>query len=310
MNRIVAAFLATLLFAIFFIPTVQGQDADAIESYRLKLETDRERLYGMSREERNAYMQQYFAAPTREERRAAKAALEQVRKEWDLAGAPEDSPADEAGVPGKPSRATVATKVAGTSIQYDTGTVFGISGIASQMVGNRFDSALNTLGTMCCVAVETTGSITMITFDMVNTFFGSVVFSIYSNIVGTMADQVTSMARPGIMTGLNTLSVMSPTSMNAYMNGTFLAGIWQFDPTMTGLGVDTGTTGGQGFHGISLNDAAVGTMLTTITTGGMGLNAVFRVSGDVVTPVELMSFSLEEGAVEEGGSFEAGSGRP
>ena len=110
-----------------------------------------------------------------------------------------------------------------------------------------------------------------------------------------MVDQVTSKARPGIATGLNTLNVASPGTVNTYQNGTFFAGIWQFDPTMTGLGVDTGTTGGQGFHGVSFNDGAMGTGITTITTGGGGgLNAVFRVSGNVATPVELMSFEIEE----------------
>ncbi|MEL7060571.1 MAG: hypothetical protein AAGN46_11140 [Acidobacteriota bacterium] len=179
------------------------------------------------------------------------------------------------------------------NITYDTGTVAGSGGVASQMVGNRFDSALNVAGTACCFPVPTSGSITMITFDMVNTFFGSAVFSIYSNIVGTMANQVTSIGRGGIMTGLNTLAVASPTTMNAYMNGTFLAGIWQFDPTMTGLALDTGTTGGQGFHAISLNDGAMGSGLTTVTFGGMGANAIFRVSGNVLTPVELMDFEVD-----------------
>ena len=35
-------------------------------------------------------------------------------------------------------------------------------------------------------------------------------------------------------------------------------------------------------------------MLTTVTTGGgMGLNAIFRVSGNVATPVELMNFQVK-----------------
>ena len=183
-------------------------------------------------------------------------------------------------------------KIAGTSIQYDTGTVFGGAGVSSQMLGNRFDSALNAAGTMCCFPVESSGSITMITFNMINTQFSSVVFSIYSNIMGTTAPQVTSMGIGGVATGLNTITLGTAT-VNSWANGSFLAGIWQFDPTMTGLAIDSNSTGGQGFHAISLNDAAVGNGLTTVTAGGMGANAIFRVKGNVATPVELLNFTIE-----------------
>ena len=51
-------------------------------------------------------------------------------------------------------------------------------------------------------------------------------------------------------------------------------------------------------HGsASLNDGAVGTGLTTVTTGGMGVNAIFRVSGDVLqenVPVELIDFTIDK----------------
>lgn len=286
--------IAIVLGVLMGVAGAGAQDADlqsapmSQETLRLQLETDRAKLFAMSPEERHVYMRQYFDHPDRETRRAFKYALEQVRKEWDVPG-----------YTGGPtnveptSRANAAAKVAGSNITYDTGTVLGGGGIASQMLGNRFDSALNTAGT-AIQPVESSGSITMITFNMVNTFFGSVVFSLYTNVMGTTAMQVTSMARPGVMTGLNTLAVMSPTSMNAYANGTFLAGIWQFDPTMTGLALDSGSTGGQGFHAISINDGAVGTMLTTVTSAAMGVNAIFRVSGDVATPVELMDFSIEK----------------
>ncbi|MCG8459405.1 MAG: hypothetical protein MI919_24270, partial [Holophagales bacterium] len=265
---------ALVLIVLLGTPAVDAQQATAPdlaelqETLRQRLEADRAELFAMSPEERHAYMRQFFDHPDRETRRAFKSALEQVRQEWNVPGYTGGVTTVEG-----PSRAEAAVKVAGSNITYDSGTVFGFGGIASQMVGNRFDSALNTAGT-AIQPVETTGSITMITFNMVNTFFGSVVWSLYSNVMGTTAPQVTSMARPGIMTGLNTLAVMSPTTANAYANGTFLAGIWQFDPTMTGLALDTGTTGGQGFHGISLNDGAMGSMLATVTTGGMGVNAI------------------------------------
>ncbi len=256
-----------------------NKEAPAYEG-REHIQIDHEAMKSMTREERRAAMQAYKTAREDEARRAG--AVPSSKKSVTKLETPRKV-VEKAGV-----------RLPGSNITYDTGTVFGGAGVASQMLGNRFDSALNPAGTSCCFPVETSGSITMITFDMVATFFGSAVWSLYSDIMGNTAVQVTSMARPGIMTGLNTLSVMSPTTANAYMNGTFLAGIWQFSPAMTGLAIDTGSTGGQGFHGISLNDGAVGTGLTTVTTGGMGVNAVFRVSGDVATPVELMSFEIED----------------
>ncbi len=245
---------------------------------REHVQIDHEAMKTMTREERRAAMLTYKAARQEEARRAGIT----PRTEGDF-------------IPLANPRQVVkkaSTRLPGSNITYDTGTVFGTAGIASQMIGNRFDSALNTAGTNCCFPVETSGSITMITFDMAATFFSSAVWSLYSNIMGTSAIQVTSMGR-GVMTGLNTLSVMSPTTANAYMNGTFLAGIWQFTPMSTALGIDTGSTGSQGFHAVSINDGKTGTMITAVTAGGMGANAIFRVSGDVATPVELMSFEIE-----------------
>lgn len=267
-------------------PSVANQESPAGEqspTAESRPTLDREALRNMSREERRAAMQA-FKLNRQEE--AAKAGITVT--------------SDRNFIRLDPPRKTFeppnngANRVPGTNITYDSGTVFGVTGIGAQMVGNRFDVARNPAGTACCFPVESSGSITMITFDLVNTSGSMAIFSIYSNVMGTTAMQVTSIAR-SVMTGLNTLTVMSPTTANAYLNGSFLAGIWQFSATGTGLAVDTGSVGGQGFHAISLNDGATGTMITDVTTGGgMGLNAVFRVSGNVATPVELMSFSIED----------------
>ncbi|MBL4659315.1 MAG: hypothetical protein JKY19_03090 [Alcanivoracaceae bacterium] len=250
-------------------------------------------MKNMSSQQRKEFRAQIFAGKSRQETKAYTQAYKQVRGMLpDYLGVTNKT--DPAKVGKQPTKTNKsANRTPGSSITYDTGTVFGTTGIASEMLGNRFDTALNTSGTMCCFPVETSGSITMITFNMANTFFSSAVWSLYSNVSGTTAMQVTSMGR-GIMTGLNTLSVMSPTSANAYMNGAFLAGIFQFMPASTGLAVDSGTLGGQGFHAININDGTTGTMLTNVTTGGGGgLNAIFRVSGNVATPVELINFTIE-----------------
>jgi hypothetical protein len=249
-------------------------------------------MKNMSTQQRKDYRGQIFANKSRKQTKAYNKAFKQVRAMLpEYLGVTNQS--DKARLGKKTvTKKKTATRTPGTNITYDTGNVIGTAGIASQMLGNRFDSALNTSGTMCCFPVETSGSVTMITFDMVNTFFSSAVFSIYSNIMGTTAVRVTSMAR-GIGMGLNTLSIMSPTTNNAYMNGAFLAGIFQFMPASTGLGVDTGTVSGQGFHAININDGTAGAALATVTSGSMGLNAIFRVTGNVSTPVELINFTIE-----------------
>ncbi|MEM6456595.1 MAG: hypothetical protein AAF772_16005 [Acidobacteriota bacterium] len=285
MRNQAALLIASLLLAAAAVVTLAQQPAgqtDARYEGREHIKIDHEAMASMTREERRAAMQAYKAARAEEAARAGDVI-------------PEGRQINRLATPRQVVEPAGRAPLAVGTIQYDTGTIVGTGGVASQMLGNRFDTALNTAGTACCFPVPTSGSITMITFDMVNTFFNSAVFSIYSNISGTMAAQVTSMAFPGIMTGLNTLSVGGGTTANTYMNGAFLAGIWQFDVTMTGLAYDTGSNAGQGFHAITLNDGMTnGTMLTDFAPGGMGANAIFRVTGNVVTPVELLSFSIDE----------------
>ncbi|MEM6795199.1 MAG: hypothetical protein AAF725_14565, partial [Acidobacteriota bacterium] len=95
------------------------------------------------------------------------------------------------------AEARPATKVAGTSIQYDSGTVTGTftAQALGRFVGNRYQSALNPAGT-ALVPVEQSGTITMLTFDMVRTFMDTVTWSLYDNITGTSARQVESVIIP------------------------------------------------------------------------------------------------------------------
>ena len=54
------------------------------------------------------------------------------------------------------------------------------------------------------------------------------------------------------------------------------------------IGLGSGTVAGQGHHGMSINDI-VGTDFITLS----GINALVRASGDIIIPVELMTFSVE-----------------
>jgi len=275
---------------LLFICGVAQAQVEAIEAMKQKVIDDYLAMKDMTAEQRAAFRQSAQRSMDSNQRKAYQLAFKAVRPQLPaLLG-------EAAETNNSTTTQFESVRVPGTNITYDTGTVVNTGGVASQMIGNRFDTALDTSG-VCCSPVETSGTVTMATFYMVNTFFSSAVFSLYSNVVGTAANQVTSMGRGGLMTGLNTITVNSPTTANQYANGSVLGGIWQFDPTMTALGLDTGTTGGQGFHAISLNDGAMGSMLTTVTSGGMGINAIFRMSGNLSSasvPVELIDFTIED----------------
>jgi hypothetical protein len=54
--------------------------------------------------------------------------------------------------------------------------------------------------------------------------------------------------------------------------------------------LDAGTVGGQGHHGMGINWAgSVGTGFAPIA-----INTIMRASGNVLVPVELMQFSIED----------------
>ena len=178
------------------------------------------------------------------------------------------------------------SKIAGTNITYDDGSSFpGFTAINSKTIGNRFDSALNPAGTSI-EPVEASGSITMATFIM-QAADGNVFFSVFDNINGTTANLVTSLVIPGT-TSANTHTFASAVN---YTGGPFIAGVWNFNTDNIAAG--TGTLGGQGFHGVSINDISGTAYNATLTSGGMGLNALVRVSGNVATPVELLNFEIE-----------------
>ncbi len=168
-------------------------------------------------------------------------------------------------------QATAPNKVFG-SITYHSGAL-GTCCQNSFMVGNQFDTCLSE-------PVEMSGSVTMATFDMISVGGGAAFISVFDQLAGTAANVVLS-TNLTATTGNNTVSFSAP-----YVGSTFLAGVWQFNTDVPA--VATGTVGGQGFHGISINDI-VGTGFTTIGS----LNAAFTATGDIKTPVELLNFDVE-----------------
>ncbi len=221
---------------------------------------DPETLKSMSKEERQVYKRQYRAA-----RRAAR-----------NPGAPPAPP--RAIQPGDRTRQEPRLRIPGTAISYHSGTLSATTA-SGVVTGNRFDTALTVMGGLG--AVEMSGSITMLTFDMATV--SSTYVSFFDQLSGTMANWITSLSVP-MVTGSNVVTLT--TAVN-YVGSSFLAGVWVNTTSSTAVNVATGTVGGQGFHGMVINSNGAGFSALTMT------NAAFAVQGNVATPVELMSFTLE-----------------
>ena len=233
----------------------------AQETNRFGVEWDAEAVQAMSKTERLAYQRQY------------KDALEAAARQ---AGAIPSQPKST-----QPSgRTAPVPRVPGSSITYHSGTLSAATG-SSVSVGNRFDTALTTMGALG--PVEMSGSITMVTVDMA-AVSGNAFISVFDQLAGTTANQITSMSTP-MVTGLNSITL--PAALN-YVGSSFLAGVWNFTGGGDTVNVATGTAGGQGFHGMSINDGNPGNGFNafTMTNGTVG------VGGNVATPVELMGFEI------------------
>ncbi len=168
--------------------------------------------------------------------------------------------------------------VAGT-IQYDSGAV-GTAGQSSFCVGNQFDT------TGGANPLTASGSVTQIQVSMVGVGGTGAFFSIFHQQAGATANVISSSFISSITPGMNTVGV-GPFN---YVGSTFLAGMWQFTVGSDTPAVASGTTGGQGFHGMSINDV-VGTGFNRPGT----FNAVMRPSGNLLAiPVELTGFEIVE----------------
>lgn len=176
---------------------------------------------------------------------------------------------------------TNSTRAIGT-IQYDTGTVTGTPSVAlaSLMAGNQFNTALG-------APVTANGTVTQVQFYMANLGGTAAFVSMYGPPAGTVAPKITSLNVSGVALGFNTI----PYSFG-YTGPSFLLGVWLDSAASDLVGLDN-NTGGQGFHGIAIDDAFPGTVGTNFQTIG-AVNAIVRPTGNIVVPVELMTFSVDE----------------
>ena len=270
--------LKKLATAALLMSAMTGLNASELSKSEQAALDQYKTLQSLPQAERKAYRQQLFAGMSEQEKDAFKMAVDKgLGLETDLRT--------------QLSAKSAVVRAPGTSITYDNGTGLGVVvGTNSNMQGNRFDSGLNAASTFI-EAVETSGSITQLSFDAAVVNGGAVFISVMDNIVGTTANLVTSVSVPATA-GLNTFTPGTPI---AYTGGPFLAGVWQFGGE--GINVSTASVGSQGFHGIEINDVAATAYNSNLTVSAAPVNAMMRVSGNVLqetVPIELIDFTIEE----------------
>ena len=272
-HRILLALVIVVTSGLALTLSGQTDPSETQQPGEWRKRLDRDALRAMSKEERRAAVL------------AHRAEQEAMARELGI----EQEPAGYKRLPEPIPVAKRQTRVPGTSIQYDSGVVTGFITLADsgRSAVNRFDNALNANGTAIS-PVQASGSLTMITFNMLQTFVNSAYWSLYSDIMGTTANFLTDVGVP-VNTGLNTINIGDfGTTQSTYMGSSFLAGVFQFNTMYTRVAVDSNSTAGQGFHAYSINDV-VGTLLNSLGSN----NFVVRVSGNVASPVELMNFEIE-----------------
>jgi hypothetical protein len=190
--------------------------------------------------------------------------------------------------PGTPSSQALPTPVSASrvaptaigTIIYDNGVVTATPSISSYMFGNQFNTRNGN-------PVLATGTVTQMSFFILTGAGGDNVFiSLYGPPSGTVAPFIDDQSVP-LNNGSGSFNTAPFGPPNMYSGGSFLAGVWYVAGDTVGLG--SGTVNGQGHHGIAINDI-VGTDFQTVP----GLNAIVGATGEIIVPVELMGFSVDE----------------
>lgn len=181
------------------------------------------------------------------------------------------------------------------TIVYDTGNFTGVGNIP--LVPDNFSFG-NNFGPCPLPFTVTDLSIFMALVDGGTTAGGNAFVTVFGplNTAGTNATVRTSPSVPLNPNAFNNVAVNL--AYTGTGSSTFLAGVWNAGagstaaPTPCGtdcVGFDSsGTVGGNGFHGMAIEDLGGGNY-SPITNA----NAIYRVSGNNV-PVELMSFTIDE----------------
>ena len=199
-----------------------------------------------------------------------------------IVGASEQQRRARRGEPSLPSRVVSATDNVVGTITYDTGTNFAFQPKTGTTIpGNRFDSALG--------GPLKTGMVTMFTVFPGLTANQSFTFWGPPNSQNSAATIVPFMMANIVANQFNAVTLAAPIDTGP----TFLVTLFGqliAPPGSNLLGMDDMTVNGQGFHAI------IGTtMLPNLTMIApiANRNALLRVSGSILTPVELMDFKVQ-----------------
>lgn len=233
-----------------------------------------------------------FASMSKAERQAAAQAL----KDADTANA---GPGFQGTLKTGTRHQAPVAKTAAISITYDTGTFAGVGTIPPVTDNFSFGNNFDTVNGGAIGGGKTQVTITQLTafiaiVDNSTTGTGGAFATIFGPLSGTAAPSLTSANLTGLQAGMfNTLPIGTTITGT---NVAFMAGVWNAtagdgsgtDPCAADcVGFDTGTVGGQGFHGMAIEDFGGGNFTPNTTA-----NAMLRASGNLI-PVELMSYSVE-----------------
>ncbi len=164
-------------------------------------------------------------------------------------------------------------------IIYDDGVMTASPVTSSYCYGNQFDTFIG------ANPVMVSGSVTAMSFYMGTAAGTDAVFvSVFGPVSGTTASVLASASVP-LNNGAGAFNTHVFASPINYPGSSFLAGVWYIAGDTPGLA--SGTTAGQGHHGMVINDI-VGTGFSLLS----GLNGMVGAWGDVL-PVELMTFTVQ-----------------
>ena len=183
-----------------------------------------------------------------------------------------------------PSPAQKAAVPTGTgTVQYDPGapadSFIGQLG-ASNSVGNRFSSRNgNPLSP---------GSISFISVYVDLNVGGGGLFAFWGPPAGTGASYIAGAALSGLVNNTFNGFAVGPVPVGSDFMGALYLNTGQ--PSRGQIGMRSATTNGQGFHAMQISfNGGAGANYASIADS----NAMARVTGSVIVPVELMEFDVE-----------------
>lgn len=184
---------------------------------------------------------------------------------------------------------SIANRNPGTSIVYDTFATTGVTAGTLAGRGNLFDLAFKTGNGI--VPVETSGTITGVVIA-VNPLTAAT-NTAWVQVVTDLAGAAPIINSRGFGLPANTAPAgysldYSGTMTVMHANGPFIVG---FTAGSVNIAFDSNSVNTQGFHAVEYNTMGFSSASGIVPIAG--LNAIIRVSGDVLTPVELMNFSIE-----------------